>query len=618
MRKLVVALVLLVAVTVAVVAACGGNGVPRGAIAKVGSGIVTKADFDKIMSQAAAQATASGSTFPKAGTPEYNRLRGPRGQLPRRVAARQPEGRRAQAHGHAKEIQDRLNTIYQSYGGQKKVDSPAQEAGHDACRTCRTSSRTTCSCRRSRRPSPERQGHRPADPGLLQGAQAQSFHQPVSRMTRHILVKTKAQAEKVRALLVRNNTDANWAKLAKKYSHRSRHQEQRRRPGSGHQGPDGQPALRQGGLRAQGGRRSRSPSRARTAGTSSRSPRSTRPPPRPSPRPRRRSSSTLLSAGAAGRLAELAQPGHEGRPRQVRGGLRPGPARRPRPAPAPRRRLRLRLRRARARRPAPGRELAMTPAAMGVQARLHRRRRRVGARSFAAGARRRRRRLRPAGSRGAAARAHRRGAPAWSRLRRSSTRPTLAPTTSSPRCRRPSCVAGAGGPALARALLARAGARRRGRWRPCRPSRSSTTAWLGARARLAQAHRRRPARRSARGTASRRARRHHQLHRGRGVRARRRDRRATTWPPSTASSATCCCRSYLLALMLDERAAGDLGSVAAAIEVKLIRRHAAHLRRRGGRHARRGARPVGAHQARAGGPRGHLPRRAGQRCRRCC
>jgi MazG family protein len=31
---------------------------------------------------------------------------------------------------------------------------------------------------------------------------------------------------------------------------------------------------------------------------------------------------------------------------------------------------------------------------------------------------------------------------------------------------------------------------------------------------------------------------------------------------------------YLLALMLDERAAGDLGSVAAAIEVKLIRRHA--------------------------------------------
>ena len=31
---------------------------------------------------------------------------------------------------------------------------------------------------------------------------------------------------------------------------------------------------------------------------------------------------------------------------------------------------------------------------------------------------------------------------------------------------------------------------------------------------------------------------------------------------------------YLLALMLDERGAGDLGSVAAAIEDKLIRRHA--------------------------------------------
>ena len=35
---------------------------------------------------------------------------------------------------------------------------------------------------------------------------------------RHILVKTKAEAEKVRALLEADNTDANWKKVAAQYS----------------------------------------------------------------------------------------------------------------------------------------------------------------------------------------------------------------------------------------------------------------------------------------------------------------------------------------------------------------------------------------------------------------
>ncbi len=44
------------------------------------------------------------------------------------------------------------------------------------------------------------------------------FDQPESRDLRHVLVKTKAEAETVRALLEADPSDANWKKVAKKYS----------------------------------------------------------------------------------------------------------------------------------------------------------------------------------------------------------------------------------------------------------------------------------------------------------------------------------------------------------------------------------------------------------------
>jgi foldase protein PrsA len=217
MRKLVVALVLLVAVTVAVVAACGGNGVPRGAIAKVGSGTVTKAAFDKIMSQATEQATASGSTFPKAGTPEYKGFEARVVNYLVQLQLVDQKAAQLKLTVTPKEIQDRLDTIYQSYGGQKKVEALLKKQGmtlqdlQDQLRDSMLMQKVQATVFQNVKVTPQQ----------IQAyykSHAQSFHQPVSRMTRHILLKTKAQAEKVRALLVRNNTDANWAKLAKKYS----------------------------------------------------------------------------------------------------------------------------------------------------------------------------------------------------------------------------------------------------------------------------------------------------------------------------------------------------------------------------------------------------------------
>jgi parvulin-like peptidyl-prolyl isomerase len=217
MRKLVVALVLLVAVTVAVVTACGGSGLPRGAIAKVGSGTVTKADFDKIMTQAAEQATASGSTFPKAGTPEYKGFEARVVDYLVQMELVRQKAAQLKITITPKDIQDRLNTIYQSYGGQKKVEALLKKQSmtlqdlQDQLKDSMLSEKVQASIF---------QGVKVTNQQVqtYYKAHAQSFHQATSRMTRHILLKTKAQAEKVRALLAANNTDANWTKLAKKYS----------------------------------------------------------------------------------------------------------------------------------------------------------------------------------------------------------------------------------------------------------------------------------------------------------------------------------------------------------------------------------------------------------------
>ena len=70
MKKHVLALALLLVLVLAFAAACG-NSVPKGAIAKVGDGKITQAQFDKIISESKAQAKSSGSTFPSTDSATY-------------------------------------------------------------------------------------------------------------------------------------------------------------------------------------------------------------------------------------------------------------------------------------------------------------------------------------------------------------------------------------------------------------------------------------------------------------------------------------------------------------------------------------------------------------------
>ena len=223
MKKLIVGVALLVLVLPAVIAACGSTEikVPAGAIAAVGSGVVTQEQFDQIWAQAQAQykSQAGAPAFPAAGTAQYNQLRASivnylvQNQIIKDKAAE------LNVSVTDKAFQDRMKQIVTQVGGQKKLDKLLKEQNvtqvqleqqlkaqmlQDAVQQKVYAGITVSQA------DIEKYFNNPANKA--------QFNVPESVDARHILVKTKAEAEKVRALLEADNTDANWKKVAAKYS----------------------------------------------------------------------------------------------------------------------------------------------------------------------------------------------------------------------------------------------------------------------------------------------------------------------------------------------------------------------------------------------------------------
>ena len=223
MKKLIVGVALLVLVLPALLAACGADEVkvPAGAVAAVGSGVVTQEQFDQIWAQAEAQykSQAGAPAFPKAGTAQYNQLRASivnylvQNQIIKDKAAEM------KVTVTDKQFQDRMKQIVQQVGGQKKLDKLLKQQNvtqpqleeqlkaqllQDAVQQKVYAGITVSQA------DIEKYFNNPANKS--------QFNVPESVDARHILVKTKAEADKVRALLEADNTDANWAKVAKQYS----------------------------------------------------------------------------------------------------------------------------------------------------------------------------------------------------------------------------------------------------------------------------------------------------------------------------------------------------------------------------------------------------------------
>jgi len=222
MKKVIVAAVLLGLLASAFVfAACGGNQVPAGAIASVGSATVTQEQFDQIWAQAKAQyASQQGAPpFPKEGTAQYEQLKASivnylvQNELIKQQAADM------NVTVTATQLDERVKQITEQVGGQKKLDAllKKQNVTAEELRTQLEAQMLQEAVRtkvgQDAKVTPEQIKAYYDDP-----KNKAQFVVPDSVDARHVLVNTKAKAEKVQQLLAADNSDANWKKVAALYS----------------------------------------------------------------------------------------------------------------------------------------------------------------------------------------------------------------------------------------------------------------------------------------------------------------------------------------------------------------------------------------------------------------
>ncbi len=219
MKKFIwLAVLLVVLVPTAVLAGCG-NKVPAGAIATVGSGVVTKVQFDQTMKQAKAQLASQSGGFPKAGTAQYNQITASivnylvQNEIIRQQAAK------SNVSVTAKEVQAQIKAITQKVGGQAKLNTLMKQQGLDSnVLTDIETAQMLQTAMQKKITGGVKVTDAQISAYYKDPANKSQFVTAATVTARHVLVKTKALALKVEALLKANNTNANWAKVAKKYS----------------------------------------------------------------------------------------------------------------------------------------------------------------------------------------------------------------------------------------------------------------------------------------------------------------------------------------------------------------------------------------------------------------
>jgi len=222
MKKFIVAVVLLaILVPAAVLAGCGGEKVPAGAIAAVGSGVVTQQQFDAIWKQAQAQYknTSGAPAFPKEGTAAYDQLRASIvNYLLQNEVIKQKAAKLGVSVTDA-QLATRVKQITTQVGGQKKLD---------ALLTKNSVTMADLKAQLQAQMLQDAVKAKVASQTKLTDAQLLAYYNDPKNKhqfsvaesvdAKHILVKTKAEALKIQKLLQASNTPAEWTKLAKQYS----------------------------------------------------------------------------------------------------------------------------------------------------------------------------------------------------------------------------------------------------------------------------------------------------------------------------------------------------------------------------------------------------------------
>ena len=223
MKKLIVGVALLILVLPALLAACGSDEVkvPAGAIAAVGSGVVTQEQFDQIWAQAEAQykSQEGAPPFPKEGTAQYNQLKASIVNYLVQNQVIKDKAAELNVTVTDKQFQDRMKQIIQQVGGQKKLDKLLkQQSVTQAQLEEQLKAQMLQDAVQQKVYAGIKVSQADIEKYFNNPANKSQFNVPESVDARHVLVKTKAEADKVRALLEADNTDANWKKVAAQYS----------------------------------------------------------------------------------------------------------------------------------------------------------------------------------------------------------------------------------------------------------------------------------------------------------------------------------------------------------------------------------------------------------------
>ena len=201
--------------TAALLFGCG-NKVPQGAIATVGGVPIARSQFDQYIDQAKAS-TSTTAPFPSPGTTTYNRYAA---EIVNYLVEQQVMLNAAAKDGIKvtdAQVQSQLAAIAAQYGGTQKMYAAAKKAGMDPTQL-KTYVKDSLIGQKLYQKIIGNAKPTTAQMQAYYKANKSSFDSPATRTVRHVLVKTKAQAETVYALLKANNSDAEWAKVAKKYS----------------------------------------------------------------------------------------------------------------------------------------------------------------------------------------------------------------------------------------------------------------------------------------------------------------------------------------------------------------------------------------------------------------
>jgi len=215
-----VGLVALVVLGVALLSACGSSSsssLPSGTVAQVGDTQITQTQLNTYMSQLAASATSQGQAFPTPGTASYQAAQQ---QALQQMIQLQIVGFEAAKCGRPCAVSDaeitaQLDTLAkQRFGGSQVKLAAYLRSLNFTMNQARDQVKAGLQQQKLQTYVESSVTFTPAQAKAYYAANSSQFNVPETRTVSHILVKTQAEANKIRAEV----TPANFAALARQYS----------------------------------------------------------------------------------------------------------------------------------------------------------------------------------------------------------------------------------------------------------------------------------------------------------------------------------------------------------------------------------------------------------------